>query len=66
MTADLWGGGEWVPEFDRYLLPLPQSFFFLSYLFLYPAARCLSGFCSVGTRRTAGFPVRMREKRCAL
>ncbi|CAI9561569.1 unnamed protein product, partial [Staurois parvus] len=28
MTADLWGGGERVPEFDRYPLPLPQSFFF--------------------------------------
>ncbi|CAI9538384.1 unnamed protein product [Staurois parvus] len=65
MTADLWGGGERVPEFDRYPLLLPQSFF-LSYLFLYPAARCLPGFCSVGARRTAGCPVRMREKRCAL
>ncbi|CAI9619036.1 unnamed protein product [Staurois parvus] len=66
MTADLWGGGERVPEFDRYPLLLPQSFFFLSYLFLYPATRGLPGFCSVGACRTAGCPVRMREKRCAL
>ncbi|CAI9580862.1 unnamed protein product [Staurois parvus] len=26
MSADLWGGGERVPEFDRYPLLLPQSF----------------------------------------
>ncbi|CAI9598146.1 unnamed protein product [Staurois parvus] len=26
MTADLWGGGERVPEFDRYPLLLLQSF----------------------------------------
>ncbi|CAI9568993.1 unnamed protein product [Staurois parvus] len=25
MTADLWGGGERVPEFDRYPLLLPRS-----------------------------------------
>ncbi|CAI9624494.1 unnamed protein product [Staurois parvus] len=25
MTADLWGGGERVPEFDRYPLLFPQS-----------------------------------------
>ncbi|CAI9588179.1 unnamed protein product [Staurois parvus] len=25
MTADLWGGGERVPEFDRYSLLLPRS-----------------------------------------
>ncbi|CAI9583937.1 unnamed protein product [Staurois parvus] len=25
MTADLWGGGERVPEFDRYPLLLPWS-----------------------------------------
>ncbi|CAI9555537.1 unnamed protein product, partial [Staurois parvus] len=37
-TADLWGGGERVPELDRYPLLLICS---LSYLFLYPAARCL-------------------------
>ncbi|CAI9615904.1 unnamed protein product [Staurois parvus] len=29
MTADLWGGGEWVPEFDRYPLPLPWSCSFI-------------------------------------
>ncbi|CAI9624647.1 unnamed protein product [Staurois parvus] len=66
MTADLWGG-----RGSGYLnLTGTRSYFrrvfFLSYLFLYPAARCLPGFCSVGARRTAGCPVRMREKRCAL
>ncbi|CAI9610005.1 unnamed protein product [Staurois parvus] len=45
MTADLWGGGERVPEFDRYpLLTSAELFFDL----------------------TAGCPVRMSEKRCAL
>ncbi|CAI9602184.1 unnamed protein product [Staurois parvus] len=29
MTADLWGGGERVPEFDRYPLPLPRSCSFI-------------------------------------
>ncbi|CAI9583333.1 unnamed protein product [Staurois parvus] len=53
MTADLWGGGERVPEFDRYPLLLPRSCSLVSvssaagpYLFLYPVARCLPGFCN--------------------
>ncbi|CAI9580447.1 unnamed protein product, partial [Staurois parvus] len=57
MTADLWGG-----RGSGYLnLTGTRSYFrrvfFLSYLFLYPAARCLPGFCSVGACRTAGCPV---------
>ncbi|CAI9604973.1 unnamed protein product, partial [Staurois parvus] len=70
MTADLdqRGGGERVPEFDRYPLLLPQLFFDLTCssiqpravfpasvialgLFLYPAASCLPGFCSVSDSR---------------
>ncbi|CAI9622051.1 unnamed protein product, partial [Staurois parvus] len=48
MTADLWGG-----RGSGYLnLTGTRSYFrrvfFLSYLFLYPAARCRPGFCSVG------------------
>ncbi|CAI9568228.1 unnamed protein product [Staurois parvus] len=36
-------------------------------LFLYPAARCLPGFCSVGTGHDSrGCQVRMRKKRCFL
>ncbi|CAI9620912.1 unnamed protein product [Staurois parvus] len=55
MTADLWGGGERVPEFDRYPLLLPQSFFYLT-CSLYPAARCLPGFCSVGRSSDSRMP----------
>ncbi|CAI9597943.1 unnamed protein product, partial [Staurois parvus] len=38
MTADLWGGGERVPEFDRYPLLLPQLFFDLTCSSIQPHA----------------------------
>ncbi|CAI9584658.1 unnamed protein product, partial [Staurois parvus] len=66
MTADLWGGGERVPESDRYPLLLLQSCSLdltcssIQRRAVFPAsvvwALCLK----------AGCPVRMSEKRCAL
>ncbi|CAI9568854.1 unnamed protein product [Staurois parvus] len=55
MTADLWGGGgsgylnltDTRSHFRRVVLS--------SYLFLYPAARCLPGFCN-GTRHDSRVP----------
>ncbi|CAI9549232.1 unnamed protein product [Staurois parvus] len=44
--------GERVPEFDRYPLPLPRS--------------CPSFLLPGPASVTAGCPLRMREKRCAL
>ncbi|CAI9564259.1 unnamed protein product [Staurois parvus] len=38
MTADLWGGGERVPEFGRYPLLLPELFFDLTCSSIQPRA----------------------------
>ncbi|CAI9609697.1 unnamed protein product [Staurois parvus] len=64
MTVDLWGGGERVPEFDRYPLLLPELFFHLTCSSIQPCAVFPASVMALGM--TAGCPVRMSEKRCAL